>query len=195
MILLCIAKIFLIFFRYKLDEDGFYRLQMVRFESAELTEQLTRENPDIDGLCSSLESNENSAENETAIKDNHPMEERSATFVEELSLISSNQANSMIQSPEMSTLSSANEQDIEAVSVSLNDRYEALLRLYEMAKDNENPGIVPMGELAHAEKETGPLGAQEHLSDENDLECYGKRNKRKMTMSIKSSTKKLKTFQ
>ena len=32
--------------RYKQYEDGFYRLQMVRFESAELSEQLTEENRD-----------------------------------------------------------------------------------------------------------------------------------------------------
>ena len=178
------SKVFVDFHRYKLDEDGYYRLQMVRFESAELTEQLSRENPDIDGFCDNLESNENVTLSGAAESNGSPSDQE-LTVAEDLAAISSTHSNDISHSQEICTARSASEENGEAVSVSLNDRYEALLRLYEMARDNDTPVLAPM------EEESGLLQAEEAMykvTGEDGQGFYHNRSKRK------KSPKKLKTF-
>ena len=159
---------------------------MVRFESAELTEQLSRENPDVDGLCDSLECSENVTSSEATERSSSPIDQ-AMTVAEDLAAISSTQSNSIPHSQEYSTAKSASEENSETVSVSLNDRYEALLRLYEMARDNDTPVLAPMEE----EKESGILQAEETIckvTGEDSQGFYHNRSKRK------KSPKKLKTF-
>lgn len=175
--------------RYKLDEDGFYRLQMVRFESAELTEQLSGENTGIETFDGNLESNEIIPEKESPVNVNNSTEQVSIEHNKIIANVSTNRSNI----PQ--DVSTANE-DGDAVVVSLNDRYEALLRYYEMSKDNESTVVHPT-----VENEDDLSGPKRLETSDDSLEkvtrsekhCVGNLNKRKMTVAKKSLPKKMKT--
>lgn len=171
--------------RYKLDEDGYHRLQMVRFESAELTEQLSGESQEVTDFYDNL----------TARDESIPMEEEEHSHpdsqlfnADSMQVIpESVKASNMLDSSgstnltgqfnisegaraaeALSAMATANDtgpgnlpgtpggssinKDISAPTdthegaensgdfgVRLNEKYEAILKYYEMTKDPENP--------------------------------------------------------
>lgn len=183
---------YLKFNRYKLDEDGYYRLQMVRFESAELTEQLSGENSGMVAFDGDVEPNETQLDAGPPIKGNHPFEAAQSMSVDNEAFINSSQSNVTSESHDVSTISTATEEDSDAVSVSLNDRYEALLRLYEMAKDGENTALAPLEEFSESVAGQEHLALDDSLQDiANDQDEIGRSGKRKKVAARKSFPKKL----
>ena len=156
---------------------------MVRFESAELTEQLSRENPDIDRYRDSLESNDNPTSCEVAERTDSPAPQTPLVVTELLPARTHTQFKGTSQNEDISVVNSEINESSETVSVSLNDRYEKLLRLYEMAKDNEADVLEPVME----EKESGTLEALSDILGRDDQDCYSNRTKRKNTTPTKST--------
>ena len=165
---------------------------MVRFESAELTEQLSRENPDAHRKAGSLEAKDSLSSSGVAEKSDQPVEQIPMAIEEGLIDVSGTHSNKTPQSEECNGADSTGNVGNETVGVSLNDRYEALLRLYEMEKDSEATLVVPVeveneSELSDAERET-----LLNFTNEEDDDFYEHRNKRGTAMARQSS-KRLKT--
>eukprot|EP00795_Rhopilema_esculentum_P015510 gene15510-6773_t len=126
-------------FRYKLDEDGYYRLQMVRFESAELTEQLSGgENSRGDNLLNGEEESGSVIIDESSIQNSVIMRDLSAEAAGTDSAVNSVNFSSN-DSPDLAQAGLSTPQpNSGVVSLNLNEGYEVLLRYYEMTKENEN---------------------------------------------------------